>query len=363
MTKLIKRGKIYHIRYYNEDQILTSVSTHCDNIIEAEAYQSKWEREERPNHSYIQYINDVLDYYFDNHVLNNDTVKDKRRIKIAHDHLKLFFIDIKINKLNDPLINRYKLQRTYRGKRVSSGTLRYEINKLLTARNYCIDNAKLPHIKKKIKLPPASQGDDYVFSIQDIDDMNKRFTKDHIKLFIEIALNTSARKKHILELMWAIHIDLVNRLIYFNKLDNWGTTKKGGIVKMNDRLYNVLLEAQKVSKSPYVINWAGKKVKHLTAMQNYKKETLEPKFMTKTFRHTAATWAAEAGISMSEIATMTGHTETKTTERYIHKSPNYQKKMVKVLEDKLRLGKNKANLFLSIDNKKKETKNKKLKGD
>ena len=101
----------------------------------------------------------------------------------------------------------------------------------------------------------------------------------------------------------------------------------------------------------------------ILAIQQYKKETLEPKFMTKTFRHTAATWAAEAGMSMEEIATMTGHTDKKTTELYIHKTPNYQKRMVKAIEDKLRLGKNKASPFLSIDKKKKQIKNKTLKAD
>ena len=67
-----------------------------------------------------------------------------------------------------------------------------------------------------------------------------------------------------------------------------------------------------------------------------------------------------AGISMEEIATMTGHTDKKTTETYVHLTPNYQKNMVKVIEDKMRRGKNGANRFLSIDKEKKETKNKVL---
>jgi len=66
---------------------------------------------------------------------------------------------------------------------------------------------------------------------------------------------------------------------------------------------------------------------------------------------------------MAEIATMTGHTDKKTTETYIHLTPDYQKGMVKAIEDKLGRGKKGASPFLSIDKKKKHTKNKLLKAD
>ena len=343
--KLIKRGKVYHIRYTNEKGVLTSVSTHCNNAVDAEAYQTKWTIEGKPNNSYLKNVNDVLDYYYIN-VANTTSV---RRMNIAINHLKKYFKDIKWKDFNNSLAQQYQLQRP-----VKSSTIRYELNQMRTAQNYCVDDNKLlPQNKKKIKLPKAGEGDDYIFTNEDIDLLFQRFKKPHITLFMEIALNTSARKKHILELMWLENIDFVRRLIYFNKLKNWGTTKKGGIVKMNDRLYNVLSEAHKLSKTPYVISYAGNKVKHLSAMQVFKKETLEPKFMTKTFRHTASTWAAEAGISMKEIGTMTGHTEARTTERYIHLTPDYQNNMVNAIEDKLRLGKTRAKHFLSIDKSKK----------
>ena len=64
--KLIKRGKVYHIRYTNEKGVLTSVSTHCNNAVDAEAYQTKWTIEGKPNNSYLKNVNDVLDYYYIN---------------------------------------------------------------------------------------------------------------------------------------------------------------------------------------------------------------------------------------------------------------------------------------------------------
>ncbi len=355
--KLQKRNNIWHIRYRDERGENTSVSTHCHTQMEAQEFLARWIRDGQLKKSKIKTVADVLNYYYDN---SGKFKKSARRIGIANRKLIKYFKDTLWVNFNNSYTIQYQLQSEQK-----SSTIRYELNQIRTAQNYCIDDGVLlPQYKKKFELPKKGKGDDYTFNDKDIESLWDRFKKKpHIILFMEIAINTSARKKHILDLEWTHHIDLVKRLIYFNKLHNWGTTKKGGIVKMNDRLYNVLIDAQKVSQSKYVINYAGKKVKHLSAMQTYKRATMEDKFMTKTFRHTAATWAAEAGISMEEIATMTGHTDKKTTETYVHLTPNYQKNMVKVIEDKMRRGKNGANRFLSIDKEKKETKNKTLKAD
>ena len=355
--KLLKRNNIWHIRYRDEKGENTSISTHCRTQMEAQEFLAKWIRDGQLKKSRLKTIADVLNYYYDN---SGKFKKSARRIGIANKKLIKYFKDTKWSEFNNSYAIQYQLQSEQK-----SSTLRYELNQIRTAQNYCIDDGVLlPQYKKKFTLPKKGKADEYIFNDKDIQSLWDRFRKKpHIILFMEIAINTSARKKHILDLEWTQHIDLAKRLIYFNKLHNWGTTKKGGIVKMNDRLYNVLMEAQKVSQSKYVINYAGKRVKHLSAMQTYKRATMEERFMTKTFRHTAATWAAEAGISMEEIATMTGHTDKKTTETYVHLSPNYQKNMVKVIEDKLGRGKNGANRFLSIDKKKKETKNKALTAD
>lgn len=355
--KLQKRNNIWHIRYRNEKGDNTSISTHCHTQMDAQHFMAQWIKDGSRTKSRLKTVGDVLDYYYDN---TGKFKPSQRRIGIAIRKLKKYFKDVKWSDFNNSLVIQYQLQSEQ-----ANGTIRYELNQIRTSQNYCIDDGVLlPQYKKKFQLPKKGHGDNYIFKDKDIKQLWERFSgKPHIILFMEIAINTSARKKHILDLEWTQHIDLAKRLIYFNKLHNWGTTKKGGIVKMNDRLYNVLIDAQKVSKSKYVINYAGKKVKHLSAMQSYKRATMEDKFMTKTFRHTAATWAAEAGISMEEIATMTGHTDKKTTETYVHLSPNYQKNMVKVIEDKLGRGKSEANRFLSIDKKKKETKNKPLTAD
>jgi len=355
--KLQKRNKIWHIRFRDASGNNTSISTHCKTEMEAQMFFKKWIKSGTPNKSYFTTLEEVLNYYYENH---GQYVKTPRRIGIAIKQLIKYLPDLKWQDLSPSIIKQYILKRN-----AKSGTIRYELNQIRTAQNYCIaDSMLLADSKKEFKLPPKGQPDSYLFDNKDIETLWERFSnKPHIILFMEIAINSSARKKHILELEWVKHIDLVRRLIHFNKLDNWGTTKKGGIVKMNDRLYAVLIEAHKQSKSQFVINYAGKRVKHLSAMQTFKRTTMEDKFMTKTFRHTAATWAAEAGISMAEIATMTGHTDKKTTETYIHLTPDYQKGMVKAIEDKLGRGKKGASPFLSIDKKKKHTKNKLLKAD
>ncbi len=54
-------------------------------------------------------------------------------------------------------------------------------------------------------------------------------------------------------------------------------------------------------------------------------------------RHTAATWAAQDGTEIWEIANMLGHTNIRTTQRYMKHHPDYQSRAVGALERRLRI--------------------------
>jgi len=55
-----------------------------------------------------------------------------------------------------------------------------------------------------------------------------------------------------------------------------------------------------------------------------------------TLRHTAATWMAQAGVPLWEIAGFLGHADTRMVERtYAHHHPEYQRRAAAAIEARL----------------------------
>lgn len=84
----------------------------------------------------------------------------------------------------------------------------------------------------------------------------------------------------------------------------------------------------------YVIEWAGQPVKSIKRgfREAVKRAGLDKSVTPHVLRHTAASWMAEAGIPMSEIAAVLGHSDSRTTERvYAKLSSTYLQRAVRAL--------------------------------
>jgi integrase len=103
---------------------------------------------------------------------------------------------------------------------------------------------------------------------------------------------------------------------------------------MHPDLAWTLILAKEAAETDYVIEFGGKPVKSIkrafrTACE---KAGLDRTVTPHTLRHTAASWMAEAGIPMSEIAAVLGHRDSRTTERvYARYSPDYLQRAVRAL--------------------------------
>jgi len=87
--------------------------------------------------------------------------------------------------------------------------------------------------------------------------------------------------------------------------------------------------------SDYVIEWQGQRVHRIgSTLKRYGKIAgLKKPISPHVFRHTAAVWMAEAGVSMSEISQYLGHSNTAITERvYARYSPDYLRNAASALE-------------------------------
>lgn len=152
----------------------------------------------------------------------------------------------------------------------------------------------------------------------------------HVRLFVCLALNTAARSGALCGLKWQ-SVDLERRRISLG-----GTTRQKGraVVPINDTLHAALTEAHTAALTPFVIEWAGGPVKSIKRAFRaaVTRAGLSSDVTPHVLRHTAASWMAEAGVPMSEIAAFLGHTDSRITEKvYAKYSPEYLQKAAKAL--------------------------------
>jgi len=97
-----------------------------------------------------------------------------------------------------------------------------------------------------------------------------------------------------------------------------------------------LQEAKMGALTDFVVEWNGKPVKSIkTGLQAAGRRCGLPWVTAHIFRHSAASWMAEAGIGMDRIAAFLGHSDSRITSRvYAKFSPDYLRDAAEALEIK-----------------------------
>jgi integrase len=158
----------------------------------------------------------------------------------------------------------------------------------------------------------------------------------HIRLFILLALHTGARRGAILDLTWD-RVDLEQRRIDFTAPGRPTGRKRRSAVPIQPGLHSALLEAHSARLSDYVIEFAGRQV--ASVKRGFREAVIRAKLervTPHTLRHTAATWAAQEGAPMWEIAGMLGHTTTEITQKvYAKHHPDFLQQAAGAIEKRL----------------------------
>jgi len=164
----------------------------------------------------------------------------------------------------------------------------------------------------------------------------------HLKLFIILAIATGGRTTALLELTW----DRVNFAegwidlgtpgeIGADDITHKGYQKGRAKVAMNDMSRAALADMYDWRMSDHVIEWAGRPIRSVKksfarAAKSAGLEGVTP--------HTIATWCAEDGIEMQEIARLLGHKRATTTEaHYAKPDARASKKAASVLPERLKV--------------------------
>lgn len=242
--------------------------------------------------------------------------------------LKPSFDNILPEHIDEDMCRAYARERM---KTVSPATAHYEMGLIRQALRWA---------EKKRLIPKAP----FIFMPQKPSPRDKRLTKaefrkfldycstPHVRLFAILAVCTGARSNAILDLTWD-RVDFERGMIDLRLPRQRQTNKGRAVVPMNARAKEALLEAREGAVTGYVIEWGGKKVGSVKKAFQRASEHSRIYCTPHMLRHSAATWMAEDGVPMSEIAQFLGHESTRVTEKvYARYSPDYLRRAAEALD-------------------------------
>ena len=284
-----------------------------------------------PSHPYERLIADVLADYGLEHAAQT---ADPKRIGQIINNLLDFWGNRAADSIRPETCRAYSRHRQSMGR--ADGTIRRELACLRAALSHDTKEGRLVD-SPYVWMPDAPPGRDRWLNRQEAAQLlNAARTMPrsrlHLPLFILIALYTGARRGAILDLRWH-QVDLIRGRVNFNPPERKQTVKRRPIIPIPRQLLWHLRKVQARASSEYVISYHGERVLNLkkSFRAAARKAGLDG-IGTHVLRHTAATWMAQSGVSLWEIAGYLGHTTARSTELYAQHSPEYLQKAKEALE-------------------------------
>lgn len=223
----------------------------------------------------------------------------------------------------------YVAKRRKAGKK--DGTIWTELNHLQIALSWARKQKLAPEVY--IERPPKPAPRDRRLTRPEGEKLLASADIPHVALAIALMLGTGARAGAILGLTWD-RVDFERRQIQYADPDDTARRKGRATVPMTESLRQRLQAARPDAVTPFVVEYAGRRVK---SIKRGFARTVERAGLTDVsphvLRHTAASWLAEAGVPMTEIAAVLGHSDSRMTERvYAKFSPTRLRSAISHLE-------------------------------
>lgn len=257
------------------------------------------------------------------------------RYKYSKLALKAFW-DVPISQISKPLVMQWMT--TY-GKTRKPATVKMHFDYLSGCLNKAVEmdfldanpirGMKKPKvINKRTRHLGESSAEEYERFIAVIDARD-----DHMRTFCYIALYTGMRKSEILNLEWSF----INWKESFIRLPRHKTAKHIGdkIVDLHEKVVIELKRWKpKCGSTAYVFPSAsGFPIKDVkTAWATIVRQADIEDFKIHDLRHTFASQMLMAGASLSDIASIVGHTDPRMTSRYAHLSRDHIKNVLSKLK-------------------------------
>lgn len=251
--------------------------------------------------------------------------RDVSRQEDAWKHLGRFFGERLGEDVDKDSCRQYAALRNRFG--AAPSTIRTELEYLRA----CL-NLRYGRGHNRVWLPSGSPPRDRYLTREELEQLLKKITTPHVRLFVILAITTGARMGAILELKWD-QVDFKHRTINFNAAGREQNNKRRPEVPLNARAYDALEEAARGALTDSVIEWDGAPVKSIKKAIRMAAARSGVPCSPHVFRHTAGVWMAQADVPMQKISQFLGHTSTRVTEgSYARYSPSFMKDAAAALE-------------------------------
>lgn len=158
----------------------------------------------------------------------------------------------------------------------------------------------------------------------------------HLAAFIRLALNTGCRSGELLGLEWS-RVDLHAALIHLEA--HHTKTGKRRSVPLNQGARSAIISqarsrTERYPDTPWVFfRHDGSRIQCVkrSFASACRKAGIE-NFLIHDLRHTCAAWLVSAGVPLTEVRDLLGHSTVRMTERYAHLAPENVRAAVAVLD-------------------------------
>lgn len=243
--------------------------------------------------------------------------------------MRLFFGHLRPDQVTIDLCRAYTGARRAAGKQ--DGTIWTELGHLRTVFVWAA-NRRLIAYAPAVERPAKPAPKDRWLTSEEAGRLLDAAKEHHIRIAIQLMLETAGRIGAILELTWD-RVDLDRKMVNLRTTEI-GPRKGRAAVPINDGLRAALSAAKAVAMTDYVIEWAGRPVKSIktgfkAACRDAKLSDVSP----HTLRHTAAVHLVAAGRPMQKVSQYLGHSSTFVTERvYGRFAPDHLREEAAVLD-------------------------------
>jgi integrase len=229
------------------------------------------------------------------------------------------------------LIDREMAQDYAKRRGMAAATVRYELGMLSVALRWAVGKDIIRKAPQVWRPEPPERKVRHLTRTE-FERWFEQVKAPHARLYVEMGLATMARPTAILELTWD-RVDFERGTVDLNPAGRRQTRKRRPIVPLNQDALDALREAYKARQSHFVIERGAQPIKSMKKAFQAASARSGIHATPYTLRHTGAVWAAEAGVSMAELAQFLGHDDSATTEKhYARFSPGHLRRVADAVQ-------------------------------